>query len=311
MKAHHIPNVGMEQFRAGGERRTTFCKEFGDALRTFGFVRVTGHGLADQMLRDMHRSARAVFAKPPERLMPYHHPDLHCQRGYIPPRVETAAGYTVPDEKSMWHVGRPSLLANVWPPTEFSPNFELNAMSLFSTLDQLFRELTLAVEIYLSLPAGTLTSLVNGPNNSLLRIAYYPQFEGTELKGSLRSQAHKDINLLTLLPAATASGLEVQTVDGQWIPIRAEMSEVVVDTGLMLERVTNGYLPATVHRVVNPGGEVENTDRYSFPFFGHPIMTSILQVPERFTGDGFPPPPPPVTALEALEEVLKAIGLKT
>ena len=84
---------------------------------------------------------------------------------------------------------------------------------------------------------------------------------------------HADINLITALPRATAPGLQVKTDDG-WIDAVAPEGKVIINTGMMLEVLSNGVIPPGVHRVVaDPayGGE-----RYSVVQFCHPTPWTIL-----------------------------------
>ena len=80
---------------------------------------------------------------------------------------------------------------------------------------------------------------------------------------------------MTLLIEASGDGLEIKTRDGQWLPVSCAPDEIVVDTGDMLQRLTNGLLPAVTHRVVAP--ENCTKSRYSMPFFIHPAPTTSLQ----------------------------------
>ena len=120
----------------------------------------------------------------------------------------------------------------------------------------------------------------------------------------MRAAEHEDINLMTLLPPSPQSGLELLTREGEWRPIRAIEGQIIVDTGDMMSRITNGALPATTHRVVNPEGEPEA--RYSMPFFVHPHVDAVLEVLPPCRGDA---DPPPVRAQDFLMERLRAIGV--
>jgi isopenicillin N synthase-like dioxygenase len=71
--------------------------------------------------------------------------------------------------------------------------------------------------------------------------------------------------------------------------------------------MTNGLIPATTHRVVNPAGP--NISRYSMPFFMHPTLATSLKVLPACIGDGAKFPE--VTAGAFLEERLRAIGMAT
>lgn len=110
--------------------------------------------------------------------------------------------------------------------------------------------------------------------NSILRTIYYPPTQGEDVKNSIRAAAHADINLITLLVGATSSGLQLLSFDGKWVDVKSNLGEIVVDTGDMMERLTNGVYPSTIHRVVNP--EDSTSRRYSMPFFVHPHSEAML-----------------------------------
>ena len=63
---------------------------------------------------------------------------------------------------------------------------------------------------------------------------------------------HADINLITALPRATAAGLQVKTDDG-WLDAVAPHGSVIINTGMMLEVLSNGVIPPGIHRVVADG----------------------------------------------------------
>ena len=76
--------------------------------------------------------------------------------------------------------------------------------------------------------------------------------------------AHWDYGFLALLVQGRAGGLQVQSLDGEWLDAAPLPGSFVFNIGEMLEVMTSGYLRATVHRVVSPPGDV---DRCSVPFF--------------------------------------------
>jgi isopenicillin N synthase-like dioxygenase len=123
----------------------------------------------------------------------------------------------------------------------------------------------------------------------------------------VRSAAHEDINFLTLLVAARGAGLELLDRDGSWLPVESAAQNLIVDSGDMLARLTNGVIPATTHRVVNPAGP--NVSRYSMPFFMHPANATSLACLPSCVGAGAKYGP--ITAGEFLAERLREIGLTT
>jgi isopenicillin N synthase-like dioxygenase len=112
--------------------------------------------------------------------------------------------------------------------------------------------------------------------------------------GAVRAAAHEDINLITLLPAATQPGLEVQDLKGNWHKIECDPGTIVVNVGDMLQEASGGVFKSTTHRVVNPEGE--NVARYSIPLFVHPRSECVLS--KKYTAGQY------------LDERLKEIGLK-
>ena len=181
-------------------------------------------------------------------------------------------------------------------------------LDLYGALEACSVTLLTALARYLGEADDCFTSLTaNG--NTILRSLHYPAVEpGSVPEGAVRASAHEDINFITLLIAATSSGLELLTRDGHWMSVNAREGEIVADAGDMLHRVTNGVIPATTHRVVNPDASGE--ERFSMPFFVHPRPDSVLRVLEQFRGVGFPEPAADITGYAFLQERLGELGLK-
>jgi isopenicillin N synthase-like dioxygenase len=124
---------------------------------------------------------------------------------------------------------------------------------------------------------------------------------------SIRAAQHEDINLITLLMNATDDGLELLQRNGTWLPIPAIPRQIIVDTGDMMQNLTNGILRSTTHRVTNPS--LDASRRFSMPFFVHPrpevrldpLESCIEWVGQKNYRD--------ITADEYLTERLIEIGL--
>jgi isopenicillin N synthase-like dioxygenase len=112
------------------------------------------------------------------------------------------------------------------------------------------------------------------------------------------------------LMGASADGLQVLRHDGKWIPITALPNQLVVNVGDMLERLTNGTLRSTIHRVVNPPPDRMNAPRYSIPFFMHPRSEMSLAALPQCVAAGSPKKWEDITAGEFLDQRLREIGLK-
>ncbi len=148
--------------------------------------------------------------------------------------------------------------------------------------------------------------------DSILRaLHYFPILNPDALpEGAVRAAAHGDINLITLLMGASAEGLEVLRIDGQWIKVTALPDQIIINVGDMLDRLTNHKLKSTIHRVVNPPREKMGTSRFSIPFFMHPRGDMDLTCLESCIDAENPKIYTDMSAGEFLDERLIELGLK-
>ena len=122
--------------------------------------------------------------------------------------------------------------------------------------------------------------------HTLLRVLRYPPIKGPLAPKALRAAAHEDINLITLLPAADEPGLELKSKSSdEWFPLEAPTGSIVVNIGDMLQELTDGSLPSTSHRVVNPKREHAQNSRMTAPVFCHPNPELILS--ERYSAEDY------------------------
>lgn len=256
----------------------------GDAIGEFGFVSLVGHGVDLGLIDRAYSAAAELFALPPSTLARYERADAAHQRGYCPFRRETAIDGLAPDLKAFWHVGREVapdhplverglLLRNAWP-TE-APRFAPAMKALFAALEDVALRLLDALSVYLDVDPRFMRGLVRD-GNSVLRVIHYPDVPDAE-PGAVRAAAHEDINLITVLPAATRPGLQLLSRDGEWLPIDSPPGALICDTGDMMQVLTGGRLPAITHRVVNPARA--DGGRLSMPFFLHPHADAELSLP--------------------------------
>ncbi|HYO60179.1 isopenicillin N synthase family dioxygenase [Archangium sp.] len=311
-----IPLVNLSHYRSGTpEERARFVRVFGDALKEFGFVSVEGHGIDDGLIRRTYADVESFFHLPEQVKHRYHVPEFGGQRAYTPFGKEHAKNRTVGDLKEFWHVGRdlpeghprrPDTAAyNIWP--EEVPSFRTHTLALYRALDEAAALMLRAVAEYFGIERNTFSDMAQD-GTSVLRVIHYPPLKEKFIPGAVRAAEHEDINLLTLLCEGTASGLELLTRDGEWIPVDTLRGQIVVDSGDMMSRVTNGVIPSTTHRVVNPPSAAEDNTRYSMPFFVHPYPECVLK-PLECTVTPDNPGQPPITADAFLKQRLREIGL--
>jgi len=130
-----------------------------------------------------------------------------------------------------------------------------------------------------------LPEMIRDSGYTMLRILRYPPLTGAEEPGAQRSAAHEDINLMTILPRASESGLEVRDLAGRWHAVPGDPGMLIVNAGDMLKEASGGYYPSTSHRVANPTGEARRRSRLSAPLFLHPRAEVVLS--SRYTAGAY------------------------
>ena len=119
--------------------------------------------------------------------------------------------------------------------------------------------------------------------STLIKIVRYPGKSDPTPKQGVG--AHKDSGVLTLLFVEPGKGgLQVEK-DGEWIDAPPIPGAFVVNIGELLEVATDGYLKATVHRVISP---IIGSDRISIPFFFNPALDAsipTLELPTEFQAE--------------------------
>jgi isopenicillin N synthase-like dioxygenase len=144
--------------------------------------------------------------------------------------------------------------------------------------------------------------------DTILRVIRYPgPDEVTPEPGAVWAAAHEDVNLITLLPSSRERGLQLLRRDGTWMDIEPIPGQLIVDTGDMFQRLTNGRFPSTTHRVLAPADA--DGPRYSMPFFIHPHPDFLLESIPSCVSDAYPKKWEDLTAAEFLRERLLEIGV--
>lgn len=307
-----LPVVSLADYRSGSRHaQAGFVRVFGDALAELGFVSVKDHGVDTALIRSAYDVVARFFALPIDVKRRYVVEGSMGNRGFVGFGEEHAKDRKVGDLKEFFHVGRemPSLGAggrNAFPAEV--PEFEPTTRALFDQLEGAATSMLEAVADVFGAPKDTFSKMIVG-GNSILRLIHYPPLKDGFIPGAVRAAEHEDINLVTLLCESTQPGLEILTRDGRWLPVEAPPGHIVVDTGDMMQRITNGRLPSVTHRVVNPSSDADDVVRFSMPFFVHPFPTCSLDVLPFCTSADKPAKFPPITAQAFLEERLQAIGL--
>lgn len=316
MTAGAILDVDLLAFETGSaSQRAATVDGVRRSLQT-GFV-YTSHDLSTALLDDAYGMLARFFSLAAEDKARFVAPGSHGQTGYTGLLVETAASSDHPDWKEMLNWGR--AVPDGHPLRRKYPHRYMDQVlpeaairGITAVLEQFHDSIFDLQRRFLRLVAVTIGCaedfferlLRHGP--TLTRAIHYPAMAAAPGAEHCWAAEHGDINLITALPRATARGLQVRTVDG-WVDAVPPEGGVVINTGMMLEQVTNGVIPTGIHRVM--ADPAQPGDRYSVVQFCHPTPWTILspvascvtaEHPQRFGA---------IEAGDRLDEVLWEINL--
>ncbi len=246
------------------------AQKFTESLHRTGFGVLTNHPLSQPLLETIYKEWYEFFQTDAKNQYNF---DAVKMDGYFSPKVsETAKGNTKRDLKEFYHI---------YPGGRYPAEVSDAASQYYEQGNKLATELLKWVEDHTpadikakySMP---LSDMIPGSDHTLLRVLHYPPLRGDEEPDAVRAAAHGDINLLTLLPAATQAGLQVKGKDDEWHNVPCDFGMLIVNIGDMLDEASEGYYPSTIHRVLNPTGEEAKKSRISLPLFLHPRPEVVL-----------------------------------
>lgn len=311
-----ILDVDLLAFEKGdGDARAAVVDGVTRSLVT-GFVYVE-HDLAVDLLDEAYDHLERFFTLPQERKDAYVVPGSHGQTGYTGLLVETAAVADAPDWKEMLNWGAPlhdgHPLRGRYPhrygpptlPEDDLPGVHDLLMRFHHSVIDLQTRVLRIIAVGLGIHERFFDAmLVDGA--TLTRAIHYPAMEQSPGARHVWAAEHADINLITALPRASAAGLQVKTDEG-WIDALPPDGRAIINTGLMLERLTNGSIPPGIHRVV--AGEGQQGDRYSVVQFAHPTPWTMLDPIATCVTPDNPLRFPTMSSADALDKVLWEINL--
>jgi isopenicillin N synthase-like dioxygenase len=285
-----IPLLDLECFGAGSIQRKRFLGDLRHAAREVGFFYVTGHDIAPKLLSDVIAVTRRFFALPLHDKCSLDIANSPHFRGYTrvawertrgredwreqldlgaeessPPIEGTAPVWMRLHGPNQWPAALPELRAIVL-------EWQAQAGAVLLRLLDMFA-------LALGQDANALEPLYGDAPYIRTKLLRYPGRQTTE--GDQGVGAHKDAGLLSLVLQDDEPGLEVQT-DRGWINVPPRPGALVVNIGELLELASDGYLRATLHRVVTPPADRE---RFSAAFFLSARLDAvvpILQLSDEF-----------------------------
>ncbi|MEX3010001.1 isopenicillin N synthase family dioxygenase [Hoeflea sp. TYP-13] len=254
-----IPVIDIGPLRDGSDP-VRVAKELHRASREVGFIYVSNHGIAEETIDAARSAAMRFFRHTPEEKGTVAVSGAH--RGFLSVGgakmqdddkvdlkesfiwgYEDKAGET-PDDHSLRG-------ANRWP--EFMPDMQAVSMEYFNRVHEVAHHLMRGFALGLDLPEDTFLKTNDAPL-SRASFVYYPPQESSAGE-QFGVGPHTDFGVLTVLCQDAVGGLQVETLDGEWVAAPPIPGTLVVNVGDLLSRWTNGEYRSTPHRVINKSGK--------------------------------------------------------
>jgi isopenicillin N synthase-like dioxygenase len=288
-KRTSLPVLDFSRVTAEPAEREKFLEELRGISHDIGFFYLTGHGIDQNLIKQMLKMTRRFFELPEADKLAIEMVNSPHFRGYTRAGWERTRG--LPDWREQVDIGAereplpkdaglPAWSGmqgpNQWPAT--LPELREVVLQYQAAVTDLAIRLTRAFAAALYQPQDIFDPIFTPNPHQLIKIIRYP---GREATGSEQGVgAHKDGGFVTVLLQDVQAGLQVE-YDGTWIDVPPLPGTFVINMGELLELASNGYLRATVHRANTPPA---GTDRISVgAFFSARLDATVplLQLPPQ------------------------------
>ncbi|MDE1173284.1 MAG: 2-oxoglutarate and iron-dependent oxygenase domain-containing protein [Parvibaculaceae bacterium] len=278
------------------------AREMAKAASEVGFLYVTGHKLAPELIEQLEAQARLFYALPLETRLKYYIGQSRAHRGYVPtgeeggyddpsakPDLKEAFDISIelPEDDPDHLIGYRILGPNQWPAE--APDFRRHVYGYYEQAIALGHTIFRGFALALGVEEDYFERFLLKPP-SQLRLVHYEANAHIIEEGQWGISPHTDFECFTILHATTP-GLQVLNAAGEWIEAPPVPGAFVINIGDMLEAMTNGRFIATPHRV-RPTSE----ERFSFPLFCSVDYDTLVEPLPEFVGEGETPAYPPYVA---------------
>ena len=296
-----LPIVDVSGFYSDGARRLSIVSAVHRALSERGFMYVTGHGIDAALIGRAFDSARHFFERPRAIKESVAYTDAAANFGFQGIEGERLDPHNAPDLKEAFTMRNALALAahaHRWPDESFRDTATTLYEAGLSAAHRLLRVLAQSLEV----PLDFFTPLHSGENVTL-RFLHYPANLQSKSHAQLGAGAHTDYGSITLLFQDDVGGLEVRGADNTWLFAPPVPDAVVINTGDLMERWTNGRFRSTLHRVRPIAGD---RDRYSIALFVDPDSAVEVECIQSCVTASAPARYPVITAGEHLRQKIAA-----
>lgn len=198
-----------------------------------------------------------------------------------------AQGKFVRDIKESIDIGSKTddLVDNIWVPEDKLPGWRKFMEDFYDSCFKVELEILAALAHALGISDKDLQLLHNKAENEF-RLLHYPAIPASELADgtATRIAEHTDFGTITMLFQDSVGGLQVENQQslGNFDGVEcSDKTEIILNIGDSLQRLTNDTFRAACHRVTYPPSVKSGSDeiipeRYSIAYFGKPNRTASL-----------------------------------
>jgi isopenicillin N synthase-like dioxygenase len=285
-------------------KRQRTAAAMGVACRHTGFFYIANHGIPNELINQTFEQVKRFFdlsVVDKNRASIRQSP---ISRGYEAMGSQIFNEGDAPDLKESFYIGvdrertdplvqaqTPNHGPNQWP-TDL-PGWRESMEVYFRAMLSLSRQLMRGLALSLDLEESFFDPMGHNPM-ALLRLLHYPPRPERPLVNQPGCGTHTDWGAITILAQDNNGGLEICTIDGDWLAAPPIPGTLVINLGDMMARWTNGRYQSTPHRVMNISG----TDRYSMPFFNDLNYHTVVECLPTCQSADHPPRYPPIKAGE-------------
>ncbi|MFE1881575.1 isopenicillin N synthase family dioxygenase [Streptomyces diastatochromogenes] len=313
-----IPTIDLRSWLDGDpEARAALARTVDRALRTAGFLLVTGHGVEPELRARIRAAARDFFLLPDEVKRRYE--AKVGGRGWLGPGAE-ANGYaegteTPPDLKESLTfathepfedpvVNGEWYAPNVWPAEV--PGLRSLCEEYLAEMAALEKELLSLLGYALGLEPDFFSRHMDHPTYGF-NINWYPGTEvvGEPEPGQFRIGPHTDFGTVTILDRqAGKGGLQVYTDEGGWEDAPYDPAAFTINIGDLMARWTGDRWRSGRHRVLPPPSDAPAEELMSLVYFGECTPGTLVEsVPAPVGRVAYPPVDSHVYLREKLDSI--------
>ena len=254
------------------------------ALSDCGFIASSDLGFSDELIARVFEASATFFLSDVKSKMRSAYLSAEENFGYqafASEHLDPASPADLKETFTMRNILNATIEENRWPSVEFK---ELMQLFFAECLERAFLLQRILAKA-LNLEEDFFVKFHSGQNISL-RLLHYPVCSSDKVQDSqLGAGAHTDYGLTTFLFQDSVGGLEICDQHGNWHDVEPDKSVVLINSGDLLERWTNGKYKSTLHRVKPM---TLGRDRFSIAFFVDPDSDTEVKVLDSFIGADSP-----------------------